>query len=107
MTKPRGAIGCALQKTVLDLIMPNTKSAERRMRNSARKQLHNKSAKSRLKTLEKSFLAAVSSGKKDNASNALRDVTSALDKAAKVGVIPKATANRKKLRLAVRLANLQ
>ena len=86
--------------------MPNTKSAERRMRNSARKQLRNKSAKSRLKTLEKSFLAAVVSGKKDDAKAGLQAVTSALDKAAKVGAIPKATANRKKSRLAVRLANL-
>jgi small subunit ribosomal protein S20 len=87
--------------------MPNTKSAERRMRNSARKQLRNKSVKSRLKTLEKSFLAAVAGGKKDDANAALRAVTSALDKAAKGGAIPKATANRKKSRLAVRLANLQ
>ena len=36
--------------------MPNTKSAERRMRNSARKNLHNRSIKSSLHTLEKRYL---------------------------------------------------
>jgi small subunit ribosomal protein S20 len=84
--------------------MPNTKSAERRMRNSARKQLQNRSVKSRLHTLERSYLNLVGAGKRDDASNALRVVTSAFDKAAKSGVIHRATANRKKSRLALRLA---
>ena len=84
--------------------MPNTKSAERRMRNSARKQAQNQSAKSRLKTLEKKFLASVSTGKKDESAAALRAVSSALDKAAKTGVIHPNNASRKKARLATRLA---
>ena len=83
--------------------MPNTKSAERRMRNSARKQLHNRSIKSRLHTLEKKYVAALAGGKKEDAATALRAVASAFDKAAKVGVIHKATADRKKSRLSVRL----
>jgi small subunit ribosomal protein S20 len=84
--------------------MPNTKSAERRMRNSARKRLHNRSIKSRLHTLEKKYLALVTAGKKDDAAKALRDVTSAFDKAAKTGVVHKASADRKKSRLSLRLA---
>jgi small subunit ribosomal protein S20 len=84
--------------------MPNTKSAERRMRNSARKQLQNRSVKSRLHTLERSYLNLVGAGKRDDASSALRVVTSAFDKAAKSGVIHRATADRKKSRLALRLA---
>jgi small subunit ribosomal protein S20 len=84
--------------------MPNTKSAERRMRNSARKQLRNRSVTSRLKSLEKRYNAALKSGKKDEATTALRDAVSAFDKAVKAGVIPRATANRKKSRLTVRLA---
>ena len=84
--------------------MPNTKSAERRMRNSARKQLQNRSVKSRLHTLEKSYLTLLGAGKREDASKALRDVTSAFDKAAKSGVVHKATADRKKSRLALRLA---
>ena len=74
------------------------------MRNSARKQLQNRSVKSRLHTLEKSYLNLLGAGKRDDASNALRTVSSAFDKAAKSGVIHRATANRKKSRLALRLA---
>ena len=84
--------------------MPNTKSAERRMRNSARKNLRNRSVKSRLHTLETSYLELLSAGKKDDAAKELRTLTSALDKAAKSGAVHRATANRKKSRLALRLA---
>jgi small subunit ribosomal protein S20 len=84
--------------------MPNTKSAERRMRNSARKQQHNRSIKSRLHTLERGYLELLSSGKKDDATKAFRAISSAFDKAAKSGVVHRATANRKKSRLALRLA---
>jgi small subunit ribosomal protein S20 len=85
--------------------MPNTKSAERRMRNSARKHLHNRSIKSRLHTLERSYLGLLGSGKKDEAAKSLRVITSAFDKAAKAGVVHRATADRKKSRLALRLAH--
>ena len=84
--------------------MPNTKSAERRMRNSARKRLHNRSIKSRLKSLERVYTDAAKNGKKDDAAAAYRKLSSAFDKAAKSGVIHKAKANRKKSRLAARLA---
>ena len=84
--------------------MPNTKSAERRMRNSARKNLHNRIVKSRLHTLEKSYLALLSAGKKDDAAKELRTLTSAFDKAAKSGTVHRAAADRKKSRLALRLA---
>ncbi len=84
--------------------MPNTKSAERRMRNSARKNLRNRSIKSRLHTLERSYLELLAAGKKDDAAKALRTLSSAFDKAAKAGVVHRATADRKKSRLALRLA---
>ncbi|MEW6161578.1 MAG: 30S ribosomal protein S20 [Verrucomicrobiota bacterium] len=87
--------------------MPNTKSAERRMRNSARKHLQNKATKSRLKTLEKNYLGLLTDKKKDAATAAFRSISSALDKAAKSGVIHSATASRKKSRLAVRLEALK
>lgn len=85
--------------------MPNTKSAERRMRNSARKHLQNRSVKSRLHTLEKSYLTLLGAGKKEDATKAFQEVTSAFDKAAKSGVVHRATADRKKSRLALRLAH--
>ena len=83
--------------------MPNNKSAERRIRSSARKQQRNNSIKSGLHTLEKKYLRLVPTENLTEATSALSKVTSALDKAAKKGVIPKAAANRKKSRLAVRL----
>lgn len=82
--------------------MPNTKSAERRMRSSSRKQANNRAIKSRLKSLEKKFAEAVKAGKKDEAAKVLREVSSAFDKAAKTGVVHKGTASRKKSRLAIR-----
>jgi small subunit ribosomal protein S20 len=83
--------------------MPNTKSAERRMRNSARKHLQNKSVKSRLHTLETSYAKLLVAGKKEDAAKTLRLLVSALDKAAKTGVIHRARANRTKSRLSLRL----
>ena len=84
--------------------MPNTKSAERRMRSSARKRLHNRSIKSQLHTLERGYLQLLGAGKKDDARKAFQKISSAFDKAAKNGVVHRATADRKKSRLAVRLA---
>ena len=83
--------------------MPNTKSAKRRVRSSERKRVRNVADRSKVKTLEKSYLAAVKSGKKDIAATALKAVVSAMDKAAKKGVIKKGTVNRKKSRLAIKL----
>lgn len=83
--------------------MPNTKSAERRARVGARRHARNKSVKTRLRTLERKYRTLVASGKSEEAGKALRDATSALDKAAKRGVIPKRRASRKKSRLAVSL----
>ncbi|HTL17489.1 MAG TPA: 30S ribosomal protein S20, partial [Patescibacteria group bacterium] len=73
------------------------------MRNSARKQLQNRSTKSRLHTLERSYLSLLGAGKREDATKALQAVTSAFDKAAKTGVVHRGTADRKKSRLALRL----
>lgn len=75
------------------------------MRSSARKQAHNRSVKSRLHTLERNYLRLLGSGKKDDAAKSLPSLSSAFDKAAKAGVIHRATADRKKSRLALRLAH--
>jgi small subunit ribosomal protein S20 len=83
--------------------MPNTKSAERRVRNSARKQLHNRSIKTRLHHLERNFAELLGTGKKEEAATALRNLSSAFDKAAKVGVVNRHMASRKKSRLSIRL----
>lgn len=74
------------------------------MRNSARKQLKNRSVKSRLHTLENTYLELLGAGKKEDAATALRNISSAFDKAAKSGVVHRATADRKKSRLSLRFA---
>ena len=81
--------------------MPNTKSAERRMRASERKHQHNRSVKSRLRRLEKDYRTLLASGKKDEAAKVLPGLHSAFDKAAKSGAVHRATVNRKKSRLAL------
>ena len=83
--------------------MPNTKSAERRMRGNERKHQHNRSVKSSLRGIEKDFRAAITAGKKDEARKLLPGVHSALDKAVKSGVLRRPTVNRKKSRLALAL----
>ena len=87
--------------------MPNTKSAEHRMRSTARRHFHNQGIKSRLKTLEKTFLGLTATGKKEEAAATLRAVSAAFDKAAKTGVLHPNNASRKKSRLASRLAQLK
>jgi small subunit ribosomal protein S20 len=87
--------------------MPNTKSAARRMRSSARKHDLNRRVKSRLHSLEKKYLALINTSNREEAAKTLRAVASAFDKAAKTGVVHKATANRKKSRLTLRLRNLK
>ncbi len=77
------------------------------MRSSARKHMQNRSVKSQLRSMEKGYLQLVTAAKKDDAAQSYRKISSALDKAAKTGVIHRATADRKKSRLAVRLATLK
>lgn len=83
--------------------MPRTKSAAKQARSSLRKQSRNKSIMSRLRTLETKFLGLVETKKPTEANAAYQVLTSALDKAAKVQVIHRNTASRKKSRLAARL----
>jgi len=87
--------------------MPNTKSAERRMRSNERKRLHNRSIMSRLRNLERGYRELLTAGKKDEAAKAYRNVASAFDKAAKSGALHRATACRKKSRLTLALNRLK
>lgn len=86
--------------------MPNTLSAKRRVRSTARRHQRNRAVKSSIRTLEKKYLALLKESKVEEARAALSAVMSALDKAAKKGVIHKAKADRKKSRLALKLSAL-
>ena len=77
--------------------MPNIKSAMKRVKVSKKKNLRNRMIKSGVKTAVKKYEAALTQEQLSNAS-------SALDKAASKGVIHKSAANRKKARLARKLA---
>ena len=77
------------------------------MRNSTLKQAHKRSIHSRLRTLERKYVELLGAGKKEDAAQSLRVLSSAFDKAAKKGVVHRATANRKKSRLALSLARVK
>ena len=79
--------------------MANHKSALKRTRQNEKKRLRNKSTKTRVKNVEKNVRLAVNENSKETALNQLNAAQSAIDKAAKKGVIHKNTASRKLSRL--------
>lgn len=86
--------------------MPNIKSAEKRVRITSKRSLHNVSLRSALRTTLKKFEAALSSNDADQARLALSVATRALDKAASKGIIHKNNASRKKSRLTRRFNSM-
>ncbi len=79
--------------------MANIKSAKKRILVNQTKADRNKAIKSGVKTAVKKVTAAVESGDKTAAGEALLAATSAIDKAATKGVYHKNTASRKISRL--------
>ncbi|MBP3541942.1 MAG: 30S ribosomal protein S20 [Clostridia bacterium] len=86
--------------------MPNIESAKKRVKVSEKKNLQNRIVKTKVKTAIKKFESEVAENPA-NAGAQYSVTTSAIDKAAVKGVIHKNAANRKKARLAKRLANAQ
>jgi small subunit ribosomal protein S20 len=83
--------------------MARTRSAAKQARASVRRQTHNRTVKSKLHTLEKKLLAALAAKQVTEATTAYSAFSSALDKAAKVQIVHRNLASRKKSRLAARL----
>jgi len=79
--------------------MANTKSAAKRARQSISRARHNRSVRMRLRTLQKRVRAPTASGSTD-----VYALISALDKAAKRGIIHRNAADRRKARLSRALA---
>lgn len=80
--------------------MPNSRSAAKRMRQEQKRRLHNRSIKSAVKTEITKARNAIASGvDPEVAEAAVRAAVSALDRAAKKGVIHKNNAARRKSRL--------
>ena len=80
-------------------VVNKNKSAIKRVRQTEKKTLRNKSIKSELKTLVKNIDTAVSNKDADGAKATLKMAIIAIDKAAQKGVIKKSTASRKVSRL--------
>lgn len=79
--------------------MANHKSAEKRARQNTKRRLRNKSVKTRIKHVTKDVNLAAGEASKEAALGKLAAAQSAIDKAAKKGVIHKRTAARKISRL--------
>ena len=85
--------------------MPNIKSAIKRVKVNEKKHLRNRMVKSAMRTTVKKYESAVAAGSADAA--LLSQTASAIDKAVANGVISKNAANRKKARMAKRLAKAE
>ena len=85
--------------------MANTKSAMKRVRQIKRRTERNRAAKSRIKTLRRKVDEAARGGKEDEVKSALSALSSAVDKAAKRGVIHGNKANNLKSKAAQRAAS--
>ncbi len=84
---------CSEPARPLNLSMANTKSAAKRARQSVKRMRQNRASRSRLRTLHKGTRGDGVTQEK------IRALVSALDKAAKRGVIHRNAANRRKARL--------
>jgi small subunit ribosomal protein S20 len=74
-------------------------SAEKRARQSVKRNLHNRNIESGVKTVIKKVETAVTSGNRDDAGKALLQAIRALNKAASKGVVHRNTASRNISRL--------
>ena len=83
--------------------MANTKSAEKRIRQSIRKNTRNRMVKSGVKTAVKGILSAVEANDLENAKTLLKNTVPVIDKAAAKGVLHKNTASRKISRITRRI----
>ncbi|HPY37441.1 MAG TPA: 30S ribosomal protein S20 [Clostridia bacterium] len=84
--------------------MANIKSAQKRVSITAKQNLRNRMIASAVKTSIRRFNQALTAGDAQAAEAAYTKAVSTVDKAASKGVIHKNAANRKKSRLALKLA---
>ena len=87
--------------------MAHTVSARKRIRQTEKRRLRNKSEKSKVKTIIKKYHKAVAEGSVENAESAMRDSVSAVYRAAGKGTIHKNQAARRASRMAKKLNALK
>lgn len=83
--------------------MPNHKSSEKRVRQSEKRRMVNKSNRGRLRTSIKKLRTALSAGKADELNTLLPATISTIDKAVQKGVLHRNAAARYKSRLTTRV----
>lgn len=83
--------------------MPNHKSSEKRVRQSEKRRLVNKSNRGRLRTSIKKLRAAMTGGNADELNTLLPTTISTIDKAVQKGVLHRNAAARYKSRLTARV----
>jgi small subunit ribosomal protein S20 len=83
--------------------LPNIRSAEKRLRQSAKRRLRNVSVRSRMKTEVKKAQSAIGTKDATAAAAAFRAAVKRIDKAASKGVVHRNAAARRKSRLARKL----
>jgi small subunit ribosomal protein S20 len=81
-------------------------SALKKARQSMKRSIRNKAVRTSLRTLVKKVESAVSSGNREDANKALKEVIQALNKAALKGIIHKNNASRKISNLSKRVNTL-
>ncbi|HYK19877.1 MAG TPA: 30S ribosomal protein S20 [Pyrinomonadaceae bacterium] len=81
--------------------MPNHKSAEKRVRQSEKRRVINRSNRTKVRTYIKKVRAALESGKADDVQAMLPEAISVIDKSVQKGVMHKNAAARYKSRLTV------
>ena len=86
--------------------MANIKSAEKRARQSERRNLVNRARMSRIRTVRKKVEAAIASGDKDAARAAFAEAAPQLQSGVNKGVLHRNTAARKLSRLSARIKAL-
>jgi small subunit ribosomal protein S20 len=86
--------------------MANHKSAEKRVRQTAKRNAINRSNRGELRTKIKGLRSAIARNDKDLSAEALGSTVSVIDKAVNKGLIHKNTAARYKSRLTKHVSNL-
>ena len=82
--------------------MPNHKSAEKRVRQSEKRRVINRSHRSKVRTYIKKLRTTLDSGNSQDVQTVLPEVISVIDKSVQKGVLHKNAAARYKARLTVR-----
>ncbi len=80
--------------------MPISKSAKKALRQNIKRRKRNLWYKKRIKSLIKEFHSLIHANKKEEAKKLLPNIFKIIDKSAKVGVLKKRTAARKKSKIA-------